>query len=194
MTSSTAQSNEPDFEIAYQAFCDGDVTLLEKLSSGCDFPKGVDGFVGRHWLSNAIAACNLASLTWVLGKDVEVNFEDDEGSSAITWALQMENDYGLLRPGEPDQAAGTTYTIAVLDLLNDAGADVNMRLTLDETALHVAARWSSPSVIRHLLDLGADPTVFDAEYTPRQPVYYAKFGERWEAAAVLEAAMTSRSG
>ena len=193
MTSGTSQTNVPDFDVAFQALREGDISLLESLSSQSDFPHGVEGFLEQHWLSHAISSCNLASMKWVLSKEVDVNLKDNEVFSAIKTALQMENDYSRLRPEDPDPATGTAYTIAVLDMLHDAGADINERLAWGQTALHAAAVWSSPTVIQHLLDLGADPTIFDADYTPCRPIDDAKTNKRWEAFAVLEKAMKSRS-
>lgn len=59
-----------------------------------------------------------------------------------------------------------------------AGADVNFRHTLDVTPLHIAARASSPAVVRHLLICGADPHVCGADGIPRLPIDYAH-RSRW---------------
>ncbi|WP_299688298.1 hypothetical protein [uncultured Tateyamaria sp.] len=80
--------------------------------------------------------------------------------------------------------------IAWIDRLIRAGADVNFCHTLDQTPLHRAAMIASPAVVQHLLDCSARPDAFDAEYEPRQPVYYAKWS-KWkdEVTKILQTAM-----
>lgn len=190
MSETPIQTNAPDFDTAYQAFCNGDIATLESLAAGSDFPHGVDGFVGTYWLTNAISSGNLEAVRWVLGKDVEVNYIDDEGDSALNFALQIELHSRLIQPSVSDQAEVTALTICMIDLLYDAGADLNLRLTLDYTALHSAAAWSSTEVVRHLLALGADPSVMHRDYsTPTTPADVAKRKKRWEVHAVLCEAM-----
>ena len=60
------------------------------------------------------------------------------------------------------------------------GRECELQDDARHTALHTAATWSSVAVVRHLLKLGADPSAYDAEYTPRLPEYYAKFHKRWD--------------
>ena len=55
-------------------------------------------------------------------------------------------------------------------LLIERGANVNARVTLDVTPLHVAAAHGSAELIQLLLDHGADPLAWDSEYTPDQPI------------------------
>jgi ankyrin repeat protein len=109
-------------------------------------------------------------------------------------ALQVEDDCQrqyLDQPRSPDEAAA--LTIQMIDLLLAAGADINRAATLDETALHTAASWSSPAVIRHRIACGANPNAHDSDYTPHSPAENAKRAKRWEAAAILREAMDSRS-
>jgi len=49
---------------------------------------------------------------------------------------------------------------------------------------------SSPAVVQHLLDRGADPHAYDAEYTPARPIDYANLS-KWqvEMTRILRAAM-----
>jgi len=87
----------------------------------------------------------------------------------------------------PEEAA--LLTIRMIDLLCEAGADINLGATLGETALRAAARWSSPKVVLHLLAKGADPMQWDQEYDPCQPVDYATGAKRQEVRDILRAAM-----
>ena len=182
----------PDFEITFQAMCDGDLATLETLVGQGGFPHGVDGWLGRRWLTNAIDAASVETVEWVLSKGVEVNYVDDEGFSALKSALQVEVDCAYRHPEMTEPSEKAALTIAMIDALCAAGADVNHKMTLDDTVLHVAAAWSSVEVVRHLLKLGADPCAYDAEYTPETPDYYARFHKRWDVHAVLEAARLAR--
>ncbi|WP_411892414.1 hypothetical protein [Yoonia sp. SDW83-1] len=105
--------------------------------------------------------------------------------------LQIEGDPDIIH--QRSQSKKTQLTIRFIDLLLDAGADINLTGTLGESVLHTAAMWSSPTVIHHLLSCGADPMLFDNERQQAQPIYYAKFHGRWEAHAVLQKAMKARS-
>ncbi len=49
----------------------------------------------------------------------------------------------------------------LIDLLTDAGADLNARNRSGVTALHMAVRDRSVEAVRHLLHHGADPNVED---------------------------------
>jgi ankyrin repeat protein len=108
------------------------------------------------------------------------------------WTAMVEGDRQLKhleRPKAADEAA--QLTMHLIDLLLAAGADINLRASLDVTALHMAACWSSPTVIRHLLACGANPNTYDGDYTPHCPADNAKFAKRWEVAALLREAMKS---
>lgn len=48
--------------------------------------------------------------------------------------------------------------LAVVELLVDAGAEVNARIAFDETPLHVAADHGRLPIAQFLLQHGADPT------------------------------------
>lgn len=181
-------SNEDDF---YIALFDGEVSVLENLSETvCDLPWAASE-TGRDVLIRAIQWSNEASVKWVLSKKPEVNFVDDCGFTILKHILQIEVDPDTIRQRSPEEL--TQLTIRLIDLLIEAGASIHLSGTLGESVLHTAAAWSSPTVIRHLLKLGADPLIFDDEYMPRQPIYYADFFKRWDARAVLEEAMKSRS-
>lgn len=91
-----------------------------------------------------------------------------------------------------DEAAD--LTIRLIDMLLAAGADVNQKMTLDETALHTAASWSSPKVVRHLLAVGANPLAQDSDYGFDFPLGYAVHAKRPEIAAILREAMEDARG
>ncbi len=175
------------FDVAWQALVEADLSRLEELAADGPFPCSLDGWVRRPWLTTAIHAGNPASVAWVLSKGPEVDHIDGEGFTALKAALQMEIDCRL----PPAEAAA--LTIRLIDLLLDAGADVNQPMTLYETALHVAAFWSSPTVVRHLLARGADPFAVSHDYLPQTPADVAKAIKRWDVHAVLREAMDRAS-
>lgn len=183
----------PDFDDAFEAFIDGDIDRLEALAEGTRFPHGRDGWLGRYWLTTAIHSSNPDAVAWVLSKSVDVNYKDDEGYTPLRSALEMEDNPAFARgaSGEIElvNCGGTERTICLIDLLLAAGADIDQGGTLGETALHKAAMISSPAVVAHLLECGADPTLWDDEYEPQQPAHYAEFFKRWEVHDILVEAM-----
>lgn len=170
------------YETTWDALEAGDVERLEELTHLSSFPCGLDGWHGQHWLTTAIHTGNLTSVAWVLGRKPDVTYIEADGFTALQSALQMEMDCKL----PPDEAAA--FTIRLIDMLLDAGADINQRMTLDVTLLHVAAEWSSPAVVAHLLARGADPHAVSHDYTPRTPAGQAAFRRRWDVHAILRAA------
>ncbi|WP_299772077.1 hypothetical protein [uncultured Tateyamaria sp.] len=171
------------FDEVYAAMSEGDLAFLKFVAEAYPpFPFGQDTTFTRSWITHAIHACHYTVFDWVLAQRVPVNFCDDEGCGPLKSLLEMERQF--------PPALSTKDVIAWIDRLIEAGADVNFRHTLDETALHRAAMISSPAVVRHLLDCGADPLAYDAEYAPVQPIHYAKWS-KWknEVTDILQAAM-----
>lgn len=166
-----------------------DLPALERLYADAPpFPNGVDGWLGRHWLTNAISSARPEVVAWVLSKGVEPNFTDDEGYSPLKSALEIEENSVAVTTSKVD------ITIAVIDLLLGAGARLNHRMTLDETALHAAVYRSSPRVVAHLLACGADPHAEDLEYEPGKPIDYVAYSRAPAAIkALLSEAMDQRS-
>jgi ankyrin repeat protein len=182
------------FETAWTAMVEGDLARLEELTHLNLFPRGTDGWLDRHWLTSAIFSSNPVSVAWVLSNGPEVNYVDDEGFTALMSALQVEHSCQMKHLDQPKSAEeATALTIQLIDLLLAAGAEINLGATMGETALHFAALRSSPAVIRHLLACGANPRVYDSDYTPCCPADNAKLAKRWEVAAILREAMESRN-
>jgi len=156
-----------DYDHVTLALEKGDIAFLEERAvQDPDFPQGVDGFLGRHWLTNAIGSGNLESVEWFLNQDVDVNYQDDEGMSPLKSAIQHEHD---------DTVMGREHSLSIdiVSLLLDAGADINARGILDVTPLHTAAAIGSVELVQFLLDNGADSLAMDSEYVPGYPVSYA---------------------
>jgi ankyrin repeat protein len=178
------------FETAWTAMVEGNLARLEELTHLGPFPCGTDGWVGNHWLSTAVASGNLAAINWVLSKGAEVDYVDNEGFTPLMTALQVEES-SQLNQSNPHKSAedAAAMTIQLIDVLLAAGTDINRGASLAETALHFAARHSSPTVVRHLLACGANPFAYDTEHVPHRPADIAKAAKRWEVAAILSEAM-----
>lgn len=178
----------PKFEVAWDAFNNADIACLEKLAGTSEFPHGVDPWSECFWLSQAIASGEPKSVAWVLSKGVDVHYVEG-GFSALMDALQLEKNYQLKHKVDPDEAAAITITI--VDQLVAAGVDVNQRLNLNYTAFHSAVAWSSITVIRHLLNLKADPSVCNSDHCAGfgNSVDQAKLLKRWNVHALLCEAM-----
>jgi hypothetical protein len=165
------QKNVDEYYSVFEAMAEGNLDFLnEYAKANPEFPDGVNKFIGRHWLTNAIDSGSVKSVEWVLSKGVEVNYFDDEGRSALMSAIEDES----------------RKTTDVLELLLAAGADVRAMGTLDVTALHHAAYRGSLDAVKLLLEHGADPKAYDCDYTPETPIDCAKRAKRPEIVALME--------
>jgi ankyrin repeat protein len=111
---------------------------LEELIDG--FPGGVDQFIGRRWVTNAIDAGSMACVEWMIARRVELRFRDEEGYTVIHSALKRK---------APDRQR-------VLEMLLKAGADVNARGVNDWTPAHMAAVGGDVEALQILIKHGAD--------------------------------------
>ncbi|MCA9101397.1 MAG: ankyrin repeat domain-containing protein, partial [Planctomycetales bacterium] len=66
----------------------------------------------------------------------------------------------------PLMAAAEQGSMDVIEVLLDAGADVNAADSLKRTAVMIAIEWKHEAVARHLLDAGADPHAKDLSGRP----------------------------
>lgn len=139
---------------AWAAMLAGDLEKLEVLTDLSPFPCASDGWSDMRWLTHAINSGNADAVIWVLSKGCDASYIKDDGNTPLKAVLQTEEDW----PHSGNPVITTTekaadLTIRLIDLLLAAGADINQRLSRDQTALHVAAVRSSPRLVRHLLDL-----------------------------------------
>jgi hypothetical protein len=76
------------------------------------FPHGVDDFIHRHWITNAIHCGSNASVEWMLEKRVDLSFRNDEGYTVLHSAIDRDGDdryevlEALLTAGAPVNAHG----------------------------------------------------------------------------------------
>jgi len=71
--------------------------------------------------------------------------------------------------GEALVFAGANNRMAVVDYLTSAGADINVGVHSNTTALHLAILFRSPDAVAGLLQRGADPTIRDDHHDSDAP-------------------------
>jgi ankyrin repeat protein len=122
-------------------------------------------------LLEAVKSRQSAAVTEWLGKGVDVNASQPDGTTALHYAAQWDevqtaaalvragakvdaaNDYGVT----PSFLAATNGSASMLELLLKAGASPGTALPTGETLLMSAARTGNAGALRALLSRGADP-------------------------------------
>lgn len=130
-----------DYDYAMEILKSGneaDFEELEQLMEG--FPQGVDSFIARHWITNAVDYGSKASIAWMLARKVDITFRDEEGYTVLHSALERSS---------PEQ-------LEILELLLQHGAPVNAHGTNDWTPAHMAAVRGNIEALKILLRFGAD--------------------------------------
>lgn len=159
-----------DYVEILRVLASGSVADLDELAELVDgFPDGVDGFIGRHWITNAIDCGSLRAVSWMIGRGVALRFRDAEGYTPLHSAIE--------RSGED--------RLAVIELLLRGGADPDRRGVNGYTAAHQAAVRDDVPTLQLLARYGADfdlRTVIDGDTTPLEEAHY--FG-RLDAVAFL---------
>jgi len=120
-------------------------TDTRELELLCDiienFPHGKDAFIGRYWIINAIDCGSIETVQWILSKDVELKFEDDDTPLESSIQRDLPNKYEILK------------------MLIQAGADIHARGMNDYTPLHLAATKNDQIAMKILIESGADKTI-----------------------------------
>jgi ankyrin repeat protein len=131
------------YDRAMSALQLGSAASLEQLEQFEGFPHGVDPYIGRRWIINAIDIGSLASIRWILERGVDLNFRDEEGYTPIHSVIDRARD----------------DKIEVLTLLLEAGAPVDLKGINDWTPAHLAAARDDVESLRVLVKHGADLTI-----------------------------------
>ena len=133
-----------DYEYFIKVLRFGNVKDLEELANReDDFPQGKDLLVMRRWITNAIDCGSKEAIEWILQKEVEVVFRDDEGYTVVHSALEREQN--------------DKYEI--IELLLKYGANVNLKGINDWTPAHMAAARNDVTALKILIEYGADLTI-----------------------------------
>ncbi|MGC1249174.1 MAG: ankyrin repeat domain-containing protein [Spirulinaceae cyanobacterium] len=133
-----------EYSYLINLLAESNIELLEDVEKVIDsFPKGVDDFIHRQWITNAIDCGSLESVKWVLSKDVDLSFRDDEGYTPILSAIERDL---------PDK-------YEIIQLLIDCGAPINKKGINDWTPLHMAAAREDLEALRILVKNAAALTI-----------------------------------
>ena len=116
----------------------GNFEIIELLLNAGANPSIVHG--GTTILDWSVMSNDARVVRWALGLGISVNQQDEQGSTALIWAVQEDTD------------------VTVLKELLHAGAYVHLKTTTDgTTALDAAAMRGNDEGVRVLLDAGAHP-------------------------------------
>jgi len=160
-----------DYDFAVEVLKSGDGARLEELALLVEgFPDGVDSFIGRRWIINAIDVGAMNSIQWMLAKGVDLSFRDEEGYTPLLAAIERRR--------------GDRYE--VLKLLLDAGAPINRKGINDWTPAHMAAARDDVQALRLLVAHGADLTIRTEIDHYATPLEEARKLRQHGAAAFLE--------
>jgi ankyrin repeat protein len=132
------------FEWIMDILANGSCEDFEVLAQEVEgFPDGVDASVGRRWITNAIDCGSKQAVQWMIGQDVNLDFEDEEGYPILHSVL--------------DSRGKDRYEI--LRMLLTAGAPVNARGLNDWTPAHMAAVREDIEALKILVEHNADLTI-----------------------------------
>ena len=134
------------------------------------FPDGVDDFIHRRWIVNALGSGSAASVEWMLKKGVDLDFRDEEGYTPL---------HAVIERRAPDRHE-------LLDLLLRAGAPVNRKGINDWTPAHMAAARDDVEALRILVGYGADLSIRTAIDEYATPLEEARHLGKDNAARYLE--------
>lgn len=136
--------DEDKYDYIFEVLERGSIEDLEKIAQTTKgFPDGMDDFIERYWITNAIDSGSLESIRWMLSKKVILDFRNDEGYTPLLSAIDRE---------QPDR-------YEVLELLISNGAPINKRGLNDWTPLHMAAARNDVKAIKILIEHGADISI-----------------------------------
>jgi len=101
-----------DYAFAAEVLRSGERAKLEALAESLvGFPEGVDSWLGRRWILNAVDVGARSTIEWMLEKRVNLAFRDEEGYTALFAVI--------------DSQRADRYDL--LELLLRAGAPVNLK-------------------------------------------------------------------
>ena len=147
---------------------------LEQLIHG--FPDGVDPFIGRRWIINAIDVGSTSAIEWMLSRGVDLAFRDEEGYTPLHAAIESR---------APDREQR-------LELLLAAGASVDLKGINDWTPAHMAAARDDVDALRLLVRFGADLSIRTEIDDYATPLEEARNLRCPNAVAYLESLASSR--
>lgn len=122
--------------------------------------NGIDAFTE---LKNIAQIDGLPDLVqFLIDKGADVNISDDDGNFPLHWALRGATVDFIYR-GVSCVLKGPVKDEALLDMLSQNGADMDVCNKKGETLLHTALNSGDTSAALRLLDAGAHPNAMDAD-------------------------------
>ncbi len=141
---------------------------LEQLID--DFPNGNDDYIGRRWIINAIDCGSKASVDWMLSREVDLIFEDNEGFTVLHSAI--------------DRSLPDKYPI--IESLLKHGASINAHGFNDWTPTHMAIARNDLESLKLLIRFGADMSIRTRIDHYETPLELAKRNRNSDAIQLLE--------
>jgi ankyrin repeat protein len=133
-----------NYETSIRLLAEGSIEELGEAKQHLQaFPHGLDKYVGRRWITNAIDCGSKLSIRWMLSEHVALRFRDDEGYTVLHSAIDRRFD---------DRHE-------VLRMLLQAGADVNALGINEWTPMHMAAARDDVAALAILIEYGADASL-----------------------------------
>lgn len=149
----------------------GSLAELEQLAAEIPgFPEGVDPYIGRRWIINAIGCGSTMAVRWILGRGVDLHFRDEEGYTPLHACIDSP------RADKHD----------VLELLIVAGAPLDLKGLNDWTPAHNAAARDDVEALRILVRHGADLSIRTEIDEYATPLEDARHLGKLKAVAFLE--------
>jgi ankyrin repeat protein len=148
-----ASTPDPKATRIMETLRSGDRAAFEKMLGADPKIANLKGPGGSTPLMYAALYGDADSIRVLLKNGAEPNAKNEVGATALMWAADDD---------------------AKTQLLLDGGANANARSDFGTTALIIAAgRFGSASVVKQLLDHGADPSAKSADSSPKTPLSVA---------------------
>lgn len=143
-------------------------------------------------LFRAVAVCDASTVSRVIGAQPELaRAKNDDTLSILQFARYMQDERILeaLIAAGPElslfEASQLDRTANVAAMLDRDPTLINARSADGFTALHLAAYYGSPNVVRLLLERGADTAAITTNFLENMPLHAAAAGRRTEECRLL---------
>ena len=175
--------NVHGYPILEAATQDETIEVLRLMLDGGAEPN-LRSYDGHTVLQRAARSGNKGAIRLLVEAGADVNALDHDGDSILQHALELSEvetvetllDVGVSVHGTDRTGFPWLYTASLggpekVQLMLNAGADVNARSSFGQPVLSILAERASPEIVKMLLDAGANPDVCDA--SGRVPLFYA---------------------